>query len=76
MKPGSGAETAGVRPTTKDEQGDFVLGDVIQAIDGHAVRRQEDVERIIGKHQPGDEVKLTIRRQGEQQDVTVTLGGV
>jgi S1-C subfamily serine protease len=76
VKAGSGAEEAGLRPTRKDEDGNIINGDVVVAIDGQAVRRKEDVEKAIGKHQPGDEVKLTIRRQDQQQDVPVKLGTV
>ncbi|HEY1376174.1 MAG TPA: trypsin-like peptidase domain-containing protein [Gemmataceae bacterium] len=75
VKPGSGAADAGLKPTRRNEDGDVVLGDVIVAIDGQAVRSSTDVEKIVGKHQPDETVTVTVRREGQQQDVTVTLQG-
>jgi S1-C subfamily serine protease len=73
VKPGSAAEDAGLRPTYRNDDGTLSLGDILLAIDGQTVRSKEDVQRLIGKHQPGDTVTLTIRRDGKQQDVQVTL---
>ncbi len=73
VKPDSGAADAGIRPTRRDLDGTIILGDVIVAIDGQPVRTKADVTRIVGKHQPGDTVTLTIRRGDETQKVPVTL---
>jgi S1-C subfamily serine protease len=73
VRTGSAADEAGIRSTRQNEDGDWIAGDVVTAIDGQAVRTKEDVERIIGKHRPGDEVTVTLRRGGQQQDVKVTL---
>jgi S1-C subfamily serine protease len=75
VKDGSGAAAAGLRPSRVDADGTLVLGDIVVAIDGQPVRSNADVERIVGKHQVGDTVTVTIRRQGEQHDVEVTLKG-
>ncbi|SHE63328.1 serine protease Do [Fodinibius roseus] len=48
--------------------------DVIQAIDGEAVRSWPAFRTAIGTASPGDEVTLTINRDGETRDITVTLG--
>jgi S1-C subfamily serine protease len=74
VSPKSGAAAAGLRPTRRD-QGDIVLGDVILAIDGQPVNKMADLEQQLGKHKPGDTVKVTILREGDQQDVEVQLGG-
>lgn len=73
VKEGSGAADAGLRPTRVDQDGTLAVGDVIAAIDGQSVRSSADVQRIVGKHQAGDTVKVTIRRQRETQDVEVAL---
>jgi S1-C subfamily serine protease len=73
VKPGSGAERAGLRPTRQDENGDIVLGDVIVALDGKLVNTKADLETQVGKYQPGDTVKFTIVRDGAKEDVPVQL---
>jgi S1-C subfamily serine protease len=72
VKSGSAAEDAGLQPTRRGRDG-IILGDIVLAVDGQAVRSKEDMERIVGRHKPGDTVTLKIRRNGEQQDLTVTL---
>jgi S1-C subfamily serine protease len=48
-------------------------GDVITAVDGEKLVTESDLSRIISQHQPGDEVTLQIIRDGDEQDVDVTL---
>lgn len=36
--------------------------DVIQAIDGTTIRTLDDLHRVLGEHDPGDVVTLTVRR--------------
>jgi Lon-like protease len=45
--------------------------DVIVGVDGVPVRTPAQLRREIGRHQPGDKVRLTIRRDGKAMDVTV-----
>jgi S1-C subfamily serine protease len=49
------------------------IGDIITAIDGHKVTSVADLTDYLNTRQPGDQVKLTIIRNGAQQDVTVIL---
>jgi S1-C subfamily serine protease len=49
-------------------------GDIITAVDGEEISGMEDIISLINGAQPGDELVLTILRDGEQQDVDVTLG--
>jgi len=52
-----------------------VGGDVIVRIDGRSVNSGEDLASyLLTETRPGDEVTLTIIRDGERQQVTVTLG--
>jgi PDZ domain-containing protein len=45
--------------------------DVIVAVDGVPVRTPTQLRREIARMEPGDEVRLTIRRKGKTIDVTV-----
>jgi 2-alkenal reductase len=49
-------------------------GDVIVAVNGKPLVGESDLPRIISLLEPGDEVTLEIIRDGEHQDVEVTLG--
>ncbi len=49
-------------------------GDIITAVDGTSVNEQNSLGSLLGKHQPGDKVKLTINRGGKTQTIQVTLG--
>jgi PDZ domain-containing protein len=46
-------------------------GDVIVAVDGANVRTPDDLRREIGRREPGNEARLTVRRGGEQMGVVV-----
>jgi S1-C subfamily serine protease len=49
-------------------------GDVILSVDGHPVIRPEDLAHFISLRAPGEKVKLVVLRDGEREQVTVTLG--
>ncbi|MGI8663877.1 MAG: S1C family serine protease [Acidimicrobiales bacterium] len=63
VRSGSAAETAGVQK-----------GDRITAIDDAPVRDELDLFAKIRGHAPGDKVTLSIRRDGEDSTIDVTLG--
>jgi len=44
-------------------------GDVIVAVDGAAVVDRDDLKKIVAKHRGGDELGLTIRRDGQTKQV-------
>jgi S1-C subfamily serine protease len=49
-------------------------GDVILQVDGRDIVGPDDLAEVIAAHQPGDEVTLTILRDGEREQVELTLG--
>jgi S1-C subfamily serine protease len=49
------------------------LGDVVVAIDGHAVTNAADLFTALESRQAGETVSVTVARGGQQQDVPVTL---
>jgi S1-C subfamily serine protease len=70
---GSPAEQAGLHPT-RVINGELVLGDFIQSIDGKAVENMHDLLEILDKHRINDVINLGILRAGEQKlEVRVKL---
>ena len=59
---GGPAEKAGLRPTTRTEQGDFELGDVIQEVNGKKVSSSDELFARLEQFDVGDTVKLSILR--------------
>ena len=49
-------------------------GDVITAVDGTAVADADALAAAVAGHQPGETVRLTLRRGSDTSDVTATLG--
>jgi PDZ domain-containing protein len=46
-------------------------GDVVVAADGKRVRTPARLRAAIGRHEPGEDVRLTVRRGGKPREVTV-----
>lgn len=72
---GSGAADAGLRGTEVSGNGRRVtqVGDVIQAIDGEPISSQGELRAVLDRYRPGDQVRVTILRDGETEDVVVRL---
>jgi putative serine protease PepD len=49
-------------------------GDRILTIDGQSVDAVSDVRSFVGEREPGDEVELTVERDGSTKTLTVELG--
>jgi len=75
---GSAAEDAGIRgPRRVVIVGNVPLGiggDLIVAIDGKLVTRDDDLQRTMNNKRAGDNMELTINRNGRSQKVNVKLG--
>jgi S1-C subfamily serine protease len=71
--PGSPAAAAGLRGVSEDDQGSFVLGDVIVAIDDKPVKAGKDLFAVLGQYKPGDTVTVTYLRDGQKQQAKATL---
>lgn len=63
VQPGSAAERAGLR-----------RGDVISALNGTGVTDPNTFRNQIARTPPGSEVTLTVKRDGQEQQVRATLG--
>ena len=61
--PQAAADKSGVR-----------VGDIIQKVDGRAVRKRDHIVNIVGKKDPGDVVLLQVLRKKAEMQLRVTLG--
>jgi serine protease Do len=52
----------------------ILSGDVITAVNGHAVKDAPDLAKQIGAMASGSGVKLTVWRKGEEKIISLTLG--
>ena len=69
-----GATIINVTPNSPADQAGLKRGDTITAVDGQAVDPEHKLNELIGAHQPGDTVTLTVQSPGEEaQEITVTL---
>src|ERR671922_1992962 len=72
VTPGSPADIAGI--IGRVQNGNIPAGDIITAIDGHQVKRIEDIISYIEEQKSGgDNVVITVNRGGQSQDLTATL---
>lgn len=67
------AGKAGLQGLGVNQLGYVVFGDVITAVDGRKVKSVEDLQAVLDPHNPGDKVKLTVRRDDKDRMVEVTL---
>jgi S1-C subfamily serine protease len=70
VNPGSGAARAGLRGTEPNAN---QLGDIIVRIDGEPVQSFRALRLVLDRYQPGDEVEVTVSRDGDLLDVVVPL---
>lgn len=58
----SAAEDAGIKK-----------GDVITKIDNQSVNSSSELQEQVGRHRPGDQIKVNVTRDGAERTLTVTL---
>ncbi len=75
---GTAAEEAGIHgPRRVVVVGNYELGvggDLIVAIDGKTVTRDDDLQRSMNRKRAGDNLELTVLRGGKTQKINVKLG--
>jgi putative serine protease PepD len=69
----NGAQVAAVTDGSPADRAGLRQGDVITEVEGEAASA-DDVRRAVAERKPGDKLELTVRRNGENQTVTATLG--
>jgi len=77
VQAGSPADKAGLlgsfKPVLINGQRVVVGGDILTAIDGKTISTFDDLKSFIQNAKPGQDVKMTILRDGKQLELTVTL---
>ncbi|KAH7301024.1 hypothetical protein KP509_23G008400 [Ceratopteris richardii] len=71
--PGGPAGKAGLRPTSRDEYGRLVLGDIITSLNGQKVSNGSDLYKILDRCKVGDEVMVEVLRGDKKMKIPVTL---
>lgn len=71
---GAGVKIAGVSDDSPAAKAGVLKDDVVTAFNGKQVKNLKDYSNFLKEHQPGDTVTFTIERDGEKQDVKITLG--
>jgi membrane-associated protease RseP (regulator of RpoE activity) len=63
-----------VLPKGPADDAGLKVGDRIDKMEDHAVRRSEEVQRLAGEYRPGQKVVVTVKRGSKEEKVTVTVG--
>ena len=56
------------------EKAGMKIGDVIIEADGKSITTMDELNEIKNSHQIGDEMKIKVNRNGEERELTLTLG--
>lgn len=70
---GGAAEKAGLKGIKRTFFGETEVGDVITAVDGKKVTTADELGTELETHKIGDEVTITIQRDGKEQKTKVRL---
>jgi S1-C subfamily serine protease len=73
VRPGSGAQAAGLEGSRLAQDGSFVPGDVITQVEGKSVDSVPGLLSRLDDFRPGDKVRITIQRAGKEEERTVML---
>jgi S1-C subfamily serine protease len=74
VQAGSPAEKAGLHAMSQDVNSNPHIGDIIVAVDGHKVKRIDDIINYMETQKSvGQAVKLTVYRNGQIMDLTAIL---
>jgi S1-C subfamily serine protease len=63
-----------VVPGGPSDKAGMKAGDVITQFNGKKVENQDNIRKILQEKKPGDKVKVEVLREGETQELEVTLG--
>jgi S1-C subfamily serine protease len=68
-----GVPVASVVPRSPAAAAGVKVGDVIVAVDGSMIGNGNELLQVLAKKQPGDVVRLDLRRDGKPAEAKVTL---
>jgi putative serine protease PepD len=69
----TGAKVESITPGSPASKVDLKVGDLITKVDGKPVTGSSDVVVAVRAHRPGENVKLTVERDGKTFEITVGL---
>ncbi|WP_417680171.1 Do family serine endopeptidase [Roseibium sp.] len=69
-----GALVAQVQDDSPAQAAGLKTGDTILAVDGKSIKDPRELSRVIAAYDPDTEVKVSLWRDGKEQDVEVKLG--
>jgi serine protease Do len=70
----NGVTVAGVERASPAARAGLRQGDAILAVNGERIEGSRGLIRTVAAVSPGSDVSLTIRRQGREMDVSITVG--
>lgn len=70
---GSGAEQAGLKGVTVNQEGYQQPGDIITSIDGQKVTSNNDLFLVLERYKPGERVEIVFYRDNQKKKTIVTL---
>jgi S1-C subfamily serine protease len=73
ITPGGAAAKAGLQATRRTRRGEIILGDIITSIEGQRINAPGDLLLALERRQPGDTVKVTVRRNRRELALSLTL---
>lgn len=73
MRP-RGAEIVEVIPGSPAEEAGLQAGDLIREVDGRPVSAARPLSELLSFYRPGDQVTLTVERDGDEREIKVVLG--
>ena len=70
----NGAYVNQVVPNGPADLSGIMAGDQILELNGEEINKEKDLRSLVSPFEPGDEIELTIQRQGETTTLKLTLG--
>lgn len=71
-----GVQVNMVEPAGAAAKAGIEAGDIILAFNGQAIKKINELPRLIGETRPGARIKLTVWRKGSTRDMTVTVEAI
>lgn len=68
------ARTPAVIAQSPAQLAGLLEGDIVSKVDDTQINFDNTFEELIGKKQPGENIKLTVRRGADTKEITVTIG--
>ncbi|MEL6670314.1 MAG: Do family serine endopeptidase, partial [Bacteroidota bacterium] len=69
----NGVLISGVNPGSAADEAGLQEGDVVIAVDDVETLRNSELLEQLGRRRPGDEVRLTLERDGQEMEITAVL---